>query len=138
MMELEDRAQHTEAFPDVTPLLDVVFILLIFFVISAAFALRGVDLELPQASETRQIAGKALHIELAADGALKLDGLCVATDRLGPRLQTALRKATHSLQIVLKASPKARVGDFIHTVDTIRTHGGRQLVIATKPSMKTQ
>lgn len=46
---------------DMTPLMDVVFILLLFFVIAASFTIRGLDIELPPAQATRAITGKSLR-----------------------------------------------------------------------------
>ncbi len=134
MIDLESKSPDQSAMPDVTPLLDVVFILLIFFVISAAFALRGVDMELPQATASRQLAGKVLHIVLDRDGQIRFDGLPVTLQQLGPMLESTLRTETSPRQIVLKACPDASVGHFMRTIDTIRTHGGYQLVMATAPA----
>lgn len=134
MIDLEGPKTDSSSFPDVTPLLDVVFILLIFFVISAAFALRGMDVDLPQVTESRQLAGKVLHVVLDANEKLTFDGTSVTVERLGSMLQTVIRADKYPRQIVLKASSRASVGVFMRTVDAIRTHGGSHLIIATSPA----
>lgn len=134
MIDLEGPKTDSSSFPDVTPLLDVVFILLIFFVISAAFALRGMDVDLPQVTESRQLAGKVLHVVLDANEKLTFDGTSVTVERLGSMLQTVMRADKYPRQIVLKASSRASVGVFMRTVDAIRTHGGSHLIIATSPA----
>ncbi|MFW5488047.1 MAG: ExbD/TolR family protein [Desulfovibrio sp.] len=134
MIDLEGPKTDSSSFPDVTPLLDVVFILLIFFVISAAFALRGMDVDLPQVTESRQLAGKVLHVVLDANEKLTFDGTSVTVERLGSMLQTVMRADKYPRQIVLKASSRASVGTFMRTVDAIRTHGGSHLIIATSPA----
>ena len=56
--------------PDLTPLLDVVFILLVFFIVASAFAVRGMDVELPPAKNSRPLSGQILELRLAEDGGL--------------------------------------------------------------------
>ena len=53
---------------DMTPLIDAVFILLLFFILAATFTVRGLDVELPQAQATRAITGRIVEIRLFADG----------------------------------------------------------------------
>ena len=46
MLNLRPKAARDDE-PDLTPLIDMVFILLIFFILAASFAVRGIDLDLP-------------------------------------------------------------------------------------------
>ena len=48
MLNLRPKAARDDE-PDLTPLIDMVFILLIFFILAASFAVRGIDLDLPPA-----------------------------------------------------------------------------------------
>ncbi len=126
------RRRRESPLPDVTPLLDVVFILLIFFVIAAAFAIHGVDLRLPKSSAARAYAGKPLEILLAADGSLRHDGQPVTL-----RDVTFLIRANaldRNRQILLIPDRGASVGDFMATVSAIRDSGGDRLVIAADPA----
>lgn len=119
--------------PELTPLLDVVFILLIFFVIAAAFAVHGMDMDLPQVSTSRTYAGRALEITLTPDGDLLLDDEPVSLRNLGFIIRDNSKGfgGKPPKQVLFKASPKASVGRFMRTVDTIRENGGQRLVIAT-------
>ena len=51
MLNLRPKAARDDE-PDLTPLIDMVFILLIFFILAASFAVRGIDLDLPPVSYT--------------------------------------------------------------------------------------
>ena len=129
------RPRAEAAFPDLTPLLDVVFILLLFFVLAAAFALHGMDLDLPRVASARTYAGRPLEIALAADGSLRCEDADVDLRELG----FILRRTTGSgggprRQILLKASARATVDDFMRTGDAIRQNGGEHLVIAAEPT----
>lgn len=134
------RRGREDVLPELTPLLDVVFILLIFFVIAAAFAVHGLDMDLPQASSSRTYAGRALEITLTPEGDLLLDGGPVTLRDLGFIIRDNCGSVTGKppKQVLFKASARASVGMFMRTVDTIRENGGERLVIATdRPAPET-
>jgi biopolymer transport protein ExbD len=123
----------TPASPDITPLLDVVFILLIFFVVSAVFTAKGVDIELPYAETARAVTGKSMEIELKENGDIFCDTTPVTLNDLSHLLQNTFDRPV-SLQpdhILLKSAPKARVERFVRIVDTVRKTGFNNLIIAT-------
>ncbi|WP_192622826.1 ExbD/TolR family protein [Desulfomicrobium macestii] len=122
------------AAPDITPLLDVVFILLIFFVISAVFTARGMDMELPDAETAHPVSGKSLEIELKSDGSLSCDGTPATMRDLSFILDRAavLAPASQPGRILLKASPDAEVAPFVEIVDMVRKHGFNNLIVGTR------
>lgn len=125
---------------DITPLLDVVFILLIFFVVSAMFTAKGIDMELPPADSSKTVSGKSMEIELSADGGIRCDTAPVTLAALDAQLRaTAARPLAQQPQhILLKAAPQARVERFMRIVDAVRTHGFSNLVIATRATDDTR
>lgn len=121
------------AAPDITPLLDVVFILLIFFVVSAVFTAKGVDIELPYAETARAVTGRSMEIELKENGDILCDTTPVTLNDLIHLLRDTSDRPV-SLQpdhILLKSSPEARVERFVKIVDLVRKSGFNNLVIAT-------
>ncbi len=122
------------AAPDITPLLDVVFILLIFFVISAVFTARGMDMELPDAETAHPVSGKSLEIELRSDGSLTCDGAPATLRDVSFILDraAAMAPASQPGRILLKAAPEAKVAPFVAVVDMVRKHGFSNLLIATR------
>ncbi len=119
---------------DLTPLLDVVFILLIFFVLAASFAVRGLDLDLPPAQSGRALSGRVVELRLLSDGSFECDGVPVARGDIRPRLQRLVRDfRTRPGQLVLRAAPDAPVDALIFLVDEVRMQGGEKLLIATAP-----
>ncbi|MEZ7195202.1 ExbD/TolR family protein [Pseudodesulfovibrio karagichevae] len=121
------------AAPDITPLLDVVFILLIFFVVSAVFTAKGVDIELPYAETARAVTGRSMEIELRENGDILCDSAPVTLNDLTHLLRDTADRPV-SLQpdhILLKSSPEARVERFVKIVDLVRKTGFNNLVIAT-------
>ena len=130
-MMFEPPRRHDDAMPDVTPILDVVFILLIFFVLAAAFAIHGDDIRLPQSSTARVFAGKPIEIEIAADGALSSDHQPITLHDIGFLVRNGGDKTPR--RILLKTDKEAPVGVFLGVVDAIRSHGGDRMVIAAQP-----
>ncbi|EGB14724.1 Biopolymer transport protein ExbD/TolR [Pseudodesulfovibrio mercurii] len=121
------------ASPDITPLLDVVFILLIFFVVSAVFTAKGVDIELPYAETARAVTGRSMEIELRENGDILCDTAQITLNDLTHLLQNTFERPV-SLQpdhILLKSAPRARVERFVRIIDMVRKTGFNNLIIAT-------
>lgn len=57
MLNLRPKAARDDE-PDLTPLIDMVFILLIFFILAASFAVRGIDLDLPPAHSGQALSDR--------------------------------------------------------------------------------
>jgi len=121
--------------PDLIPLLDIVFIMLIFFILAAAFAVRGMDVELPPAQSSRPLAGHILELRLDEDGALSCEGVSLTPETLGKFLrykeEIDRQAGTPYRTLVLRAAPKAPVAALVGIVDVVKSMGGSKLVIAT-------
>jgi len=127
------RRRGDAPLPDVTPLLDVVFILLIFFIIAAAFAIHGIDMRLPRVATARTYAGKPLEIVLAADGSLHHGKEAITPLDLTYLVHAAAEGNATARQILLIPDRDASVDAFLRTVSLIRDSGGEHLVIAAEP-----
>ncbi|ACS78420.1 ExbD/TolR family protein [Maridesulfovibrio salexigens] len=121
------------ASPDLTPLLDVVFILLIFFVVSTVYTAKGMNMDLPPAETAKPVSGKSLEIELKENGRILCNMQPVTLHELAHELRTVARKpsAMQPENILLKSVPQARVENFIRIVDIVRSEGFSNLVIVT-------
>ncbi len=117
---------------DLTPVMDVIFILLIFFIVASAFAVRGLDIDLPPAQSSRALSGKVVEVRLEEDGSFFCDGVPVEREFLRYKLQDIVRGFRKEPgQLVLKASPKAPVEALVFVVDEVRMLGGEKLMVAT-------
>ena len=53
---------------DLTPLIDIIFILLLFFIFAAAFAVHGLSLDLPHAQSSQALSGRVVELHLLEIG----------------------------------------------------------------------
>ena len=133
MLALRPRMARQDE-PDLTPLIDMVFILLIFFILAASFAVRGLDLDLPPADSSAPLSGRVVEIRLDADGSFACEGVPMARADVRMKLQNVIRGfKTRPGQLVLKAAPEAPVEALIFIVDEVRMQGGEKMLIATSP-----
>ena len=131
MINLRPRSEH-RAELDLTPFMDVIFILLIFFIIASAFAVRGLDIDLPSAQSSQALSGRVVEVRLEKNGSYLCDGVPVERDFLRYKLQDIVRGFKKEPgQLVLKADPAAPVDALIFVVDEVRMLGGEKLMVAT-------
>ncbi len=121
---------------NIAPLVDVVFLLVIFFAVSTTFLeTSGLDLELPESSSTAGREPEALTVLLAADGTLSFDDRTVDREELRRALAEALEpRAPARRMVVLRADTKTEHGDVVELMDLIRGAGASGLTVAARPA----
>lgn len=116
---------------NITPLIDVMFLLLIFFMVSSTFKEQlGIDITLPQAgtSESRELSVHEIVID--ADGAYFFHEEQVTLQQLRERIAAVLQEEPEA-QLVLRADAGANTGAFVSAIDVVKDVGGEKLVIPT-------
>ncbi|MCF0253069.1 MAG: biopolymer transporter ExbD [Duodenibacillus sp.] len=127
--------READAGLDMTPVIDVVFILLIFFVLAASFTVRGLEMDLPQAKTTQPLSGRIVEIKLLENGQFIVDDMPTTRADLPYRLQETIKQfRTRPGQLVLVAAPKAPCEALIHLVDQVKRSGGENLMVAASPT----
>ncbi len=104
---------------NLTPMIDVVFLLIIFFMVATKFTEleRNIELELPQVASAGESAQpkEPKAVTVFADGRIELDG--VATDRAGLVGQlAAARRVSPDVEVVLHGDANC---PFQHVADTL-------------------
>ncbi|MCH7817186.1 MAG: biopolymer transporter ExbD [Proteobacteria bacterium] len=86
---------------DLTPMLDVVFILLIFFIVTSVFVTEaGIDVSKPEASLVDPTAGDLILIAVSADGDIWIDGDQIDPRFIRSRFELRLADAPNSVVII--------------------------------------
>lgn len=120
-----------EASISTAPLLDVVLLLLIFFVVSSTFAERRLALALPSSEAASEAQPSPLVIEVDASGGVFVAGEPVDDAALRAKLE---RAAADARAVDLRADEKAPHGAVVRVLGVARASGVDELGIAVDES----
>ena len=118
---------------NVTPLVDVMLVLLVIFMVTAPIIQQGVQVNLPQ-TKASAIAGseEPLIVTVAKDGKIYLNDNVVSLPDLGTKL-TAIRKLQSDKQVYLRADQDVRYGTGMKTIAEIKQAGIEKLGMVSRP-----
>ena len=126
------RPTQSPASINIAPMVDVVFLLVIFFAVSTTFLeTSGLKLELPSSSSTASRDSAQLAVLMSADGTLSFDDEIVEREELARLLKAALATEEQKL-VVLRADRSASHGDVVSLIDLIREAGAVDLTLAAR------
>ena len=119
--------------PTLTPLIDIVFLLLVFFLLTAHFVKdESLDITLPEAESSLPLQDEqALQIVLDKDGRILLQDKPVAADKLTETLRHALQ-GRNNKQVLLRGDQAAQLGLTVKVMDAARKAGAESLDIITQ------
>ena len=117
---------------DIAPLVDVVFLLVIFFAVSTTFQdSAGLKLQLPTSNAAVDREPSEVTVVLDREGRLEFDGRLVVEDDLERELRAALEGRENPL-VVLRADKETSHGDVVRIMGLIRQAGAEGLTIAAR------
>ncbi len=118
---------------NITSLIDVMFILLIFLMVTTTFRKHvGIDVSLPSAENAVQQEASPHEIVVTKEGEFFLGDRPVDAEELKMALGDLL-KAEPEASLVLRADEQADFGAVVRAIDIARAIGGSRLVIPTRP-----
>jgi biopolymer transport protein ExbD len=131
MIEFE-RRQKNHQHINLTPLVDVVFLLLLFFMLTAHFVVAPtIKIALPESKTSEPEVKEEVIITIAKDGALFLDQDRIMLTGLQYSLQEKLKKLKKPA-VRIKADREAMLGVVVNVVDEIRLAGAGAFSIETE------
>lgn len=131
------RRRSIEAAPDsnevnLTPMLDVVFIMLIFFIVTTSFIKEsGVEIERPDASAATPRPEAQVLVAITPEGAVWVDGKPVDTHRIGQQVAGML---SDEGTVVIQADRASTTGLLIEVMDRLKQAGVEQVAVAASRS----
>lgn len=121
---------------NITPMLDLAYVLLVIFIIMTTASVQGMSVNLPRASAAPSLAKPTTKaITVTSDGKLFLDTIPVSMGELEQRLvqQKAL---TPEFPVVVKGDGQVQFQSIVDVLDLLGRLGLSQVGLATKPLVK--
>lgn len=120
----------------IAPLIDMVFILLIFFVVTTSFVSEtGVSVERPVARSSENLESQSILIGIGSLGEIYMSGRRIGLFSIKPLLENKLRNQP-KLSVVLVADKATRADLIVRVMDEIRLSGVKRIAIATEKQNK--
>jgi len=122
---------------NVTPLVDVMLVLLVIFMVTAPMIQQGVSVELPQVSSAPLPGDDAsLVVSVTRDGTLFLNDSQLDLDALTAKLVAINKEKPHAV-VYLRADHAATYGSVVGVVAALKAAGIFQLGMITEPEEGT-
>jgi biopolymer transport protein ExbD len=121
---------------NVTPMLDLAYVLLVIFIIMTTASVQGIKVNLPKASDTPSLAKpKTKAVTIRDDGQVYLDAYPVTMAELEQRLG-ALKAADPQLPVIIKGDAGVQYGKVIEVLDLLGRLDITQLGLVTARVVK--
>ena len=132
-MKITQRRIHRSFLQlDVTPLADIVFLLLIFFMLSSTFVSQpGIDIKLPKAKAREIRAEKQLIVTITAGNEIFINKRKITRKNVEKELNVMLNRMSEKV-VIVRADEAVRHGVVVGILDDAREAGAEKLAIATE------
>lgn len=134
-MRLHEPRGHHSALSEinVTPLVDVMLVLLIIFMVAAPMMTRGIDVELPETASANPLEEQRIEISLDREGKLWLGDRLIQETALREEMQRLARSRPGS-GVFLRADTRTSYGSVLKVMDLIRSGGIERIAMITLPA----
>ena len=112
---------------DMAPLIDVVFLLLIFFMLTFAIQGQGLAISLPEGEETEKVE-KDIIVKIDRNNKIYLNDRHIQIDSLGVALREDLLRRSDKM-VVIDSAPKVKYELFARVLDVSREAGAENFSI---------
>ena len=134
-MKLRERRISENPRLMIIPMIDVIFFLLVFFMMSTMFMVeqKVLSVTLPAASAAQVDTARTTPVTVMADGTLRFDDAVVSLAALEEKIQMALAGNRDSL-FVLRADRAVAYGRVVEVLDVFRKLNVQRLTVAVESS----
>ncbi len=117
---------------NLTPLIDLTFLLLITFIITFPLIEQGIPVKLPKGTTSDLSTDKPCTVTIDHDGMLYLDNVGISRDQLTARL-TELAKASPMLTVLVRGDEAIPYGQVVEVLKVLRVAGITRMALVTQP-----
>ena len=122
--------EDEEAAVDLTPMLDVVFIMLIFFIVTTSFVKEaGIDVNKPKAAQAQKKPTATIFIAIRPNGEIHMDKRVVDIERVSATIEKLLAESPTDT-VIIQADKEAKHGVVVKVMDQIKAAGIEKISIA--------
>jgi len=122
---------------NVTPLVDVILVLLIIFMVTAPMMTRGIDVKLPRTESGSDATEQRLIVSVDRDNTVYLNDRPVNLNLLTDRLKTEMKRTGLDF-VFLRADQEVPYGRVMLVMDQIKKSGADRVGMVTQPARSTR
>lgn len=124
--------EEEDASIDMTPMLDIVFIMLIFFIVTTSFVKEaGIQVNKPEASQATKEPSANIFIAIRDTGEVWMDKRQVDVERVAANIERMLAEQPTDL-VVIQADKEAEHGRVVEVMDQVKEAGINKISIAAE------
>lgn len=128
---LQHRLESQDKGIDMSPLIDVVFILLIFFIVTTVFVREtGVEVDKPQAVTASKIPNRVILLAITANGQVYYDGVNIGVAGVRPTIQPLL--TSQDKPVLIQVDKSVTTSLLVQVMDEAKLAGAASVSLATK------
>ena len=128
----EQTDDDGESAIDISPLIDCVFILLIFFIVTTVFVEEtGVEVDKPQAASASQLEKTSILIALTDKGQVVYGGREIGVSGVQPLVKRMLQK--EDIPVIIQADAVSQSGLLVRIIDEAKLAGATKVSVSTRP-----
>jgi biopolymer transport protein ExbD len=128
---VRSREQATEARVELAPLVDIMFNLLVFFLVSATFVREtGISVTRPQAVVSQSLEPSSMRVSITSTGEIYTEGLRVSLDELRSKVSTFVAREKKK-SVVVVPDVDVPAGRLVEVMDAAKLAGATDVALAT-------
>lgn len=124
--------ESSETAIDISPLIDCIFILLLFFIVTTTFVEEtGVEVDKPQAAAAVKLDKNSILLAITADGQIVYGGRDLGIGGVRPLVKRLLEK--EDMPIIIQTDQAVPSGLLVRVIDEAKLAGATRVNLATRP-----
>ncbi|MCW0217365.1 MAG: biopolymer transporter ExbD [Prosthecobacter sp.] len=128
----QNSEPEDEAAIDISPLIDCIFILLIFFIVTTTFVEEtGVEVDKPQAASATDLEKQSVMIAVTSEGQIVYGGKEIGMTGVQPTVRRFVEK-DETTPVIIQVDEKAPSGLFVRVIDEAKLGGAAKVSVSTK------
>lgn len=132
-MAFDEQDDDSFAQINITPLVDVMLVLLVIFMVTAPLLQQGIGVELPRvAAKPLNAEVEQLNVVISRDGGVRLNNTPLSAAELNQKL-TALVQSQPDCKVALRADKSVPYGQLAEVMAVIRNAGVKKIGMVTEP-----